>query len=85
MLGTTLINYKDYDAGATMILNIEVIGINDALGSGNHVFLPLVLQSYVPVTVVHDEHTVCLGSRNKLIPAHFSLLKNASEQKKLLE
>ena len=29
--------------------------------------------------------TMCLGSRNTLIPAHFSLLKNASDQKKLLE
>ena len=31
------------------------------------------------------KHTVCLESRNKSIPAHFFLLKNASDQKKLLE
>ena len=29
--------------------------------------------------------TVCLGSTNNLIPAHFSLLETASDQNKLLE
>ena len=32
-----------------------------------------------------SECTVCLGSRNKSIPAHFSPLKTASDQNKLLE